>query len=216
MDRLRLATRTGFGTYALSTPTPEMSSTNGPDPLTTRQYLSDQRQPSHVQQAEPLLAKSAQGAPCRPWRGLTASAGLLKSAEIGLVGVSSGCQPLGGRFASPRLLWTRSRLRKRSLVYVRACLRHTERCPFREDEGGLTACSNLRQDVWPCTANTWSASVKALTGWLSSETSAAALLDGSKQGGRGSGVNSAPKARRVQQGRVVKAPTRLSTRANRA
>src|SRR5271165_3620060 len=32
MDRLRLATRTGFGTYALSTPTPEMSSTNGPDP----------------------------------------------------------------------------------------------------------------------------------------------------------------------------------------
>ena len=42
--RLGFFTRTGFGTYAPSTPTPEMSST-GPT-LTTRQYLSDQHQPS--------------------------------------------------------------------------------------------------------------------------------------------------------------------------
>jgi len=52
---------------------------------------------------------------------------------------------------------------------------------FPGDEGGLTACSGLRQEVWPCIANTWLASVKVLIGgWLPSETSAAALLDGSK------------------------------------
>jgi len=39
--------------------------------------------------SDPLLAKSAQGVPHRPWPGLTASGGLLKSAEI----QARWCQP---------------------------------------------------------------------------------------------------------------------------
>ena len=65
----------------------------------------------------------------------------------------------------------------RRLLYVRACLRHTERCPFpgrRRRADRLLRTYGRTFD--PCTANTWSGS----GGWLSSETSAAALLDGSK------------------------------------
>jgi hypothetical protein len=56
----------------------------------------------------PSACKSAQSVPYRPWPGLTASAGLLEFAEIRLVGVSHGCQPLGGRFASvpAAIIWS--------------------------------------------------------------------------------------------------------------
>ena len=41
--------------------------------------------------------------------------------------------------------------------------------------------SRQRQDVWPCSANTSSPSVEVLiSGWLSRESSAPVLLDGSK------------------------------------
>jgi len=59
------------------------------------------RAPGLVRPRDPLLAKSAQGVPHRPWTGLTASAGLLKSAEIRTRWCQLWVSPTGRRFADP-------------------------------------------------------------------------------------------------------------------
>ena len=70
--------------------------------------------------SDPLLAKSAQGVPYRPWPGLTASAGLLKSAEIRTRWCQLWVSPAGRRFADPASL-SRSQVAVQT-AYSATCL----------------------------------------------------------------------------------------------